>query len=424
MSRFLGSLSWSRAHAHARSLTTAVTRTGVAAALVVAAAASWVVVAPPASASVGRANPSGCVHGYKSGTDYFPDKATVTDAHNFTITYHGNYKVVTVTQPSPGGAPQTYVLVQCGTPSPKLQAGLAGAEVIQVPIRTVFAESTTHLPAIVGLGEVNALRGVGSEQYVVSPPVRNLFSRPDFVEFAKSGDVDVERVLGAKPDVLLTAGTDSPAYGRLRASGVPVVAIAEYLEATPLGQAEWGKLISALFNREGRAQASFAAVAASYRELEKTAAGVPASKRPKVMAGFVDSGTYYDKGGKSLTARLISDAGGTSVWAANSETGPLKVDLEAELAQAGNSDFWIDGSQFWTSLADATKDEPRYQAFRPFKLRQLWVPNKVKNVNGGLDYFERGVARPDLVLADLIKVFHPELAGGHHFVFYVRLPKS
>jgi iron complex transport system substrate-binding protein len=418
----LRSTRWSRALS--RPMVTTVAGAWVVAAVVVAATVSWVSASPPASAAVARANPTGCVRDFKQGTDYFPDKAVVTDARNFTIAYHNSYKVVTVKQPSPGGAPQTYVLVQCGTPTPKLQGELAGAEVVRVPIRSVFAESTTHLPAIVDLGEVNALRGVGSEQYVVSKPVRRLFSRPDFVEFAKSGDIDVEQVLGAKPDVLLTAGTDSPAYGRLRDNGVPVVAIAEYLEATPLGQAEWGKLISTLFNREARAQTSFATVATRYHQLEKVAAGVSVAQRPKVMTGFVNSGTYYDKGGKSLTARLIADAGGTSVWATNTETGPIMVDLEAELTQAGNADIWIDGSQFWTSLADATKDEPRYQAFRPFRLRQLWVPNRVKNVNGGLDYFERGVARPDLVLADLIKVFHPELARDHQFVFYVRLPKT
>ena len=378
----------------------------------------------PASAAVPRANPSGCVHGFKRGTDYFPEKAVVSEARNFTIRYRANYKVITVNEPFPGGGPQTYVLVQCGTPAPKLQGDLSGAEVVQVPIRSVFAESTTHLPAIVDLGEVNALRGVGSEQYVVSKPVRRLFSNPNFVEFAKSGDVDVERVLGAKPDVLLTAGTDSPAYGRLRDSGVPVVAIAEYLEATPLGQAEWAKIIAALFNREGRAETAFAGVAARYHQLEQVAAAVPAAQRPMVMTGFVDSGTYYDKGGKSLTARLISDAGGTSVWATNPETGPLMVDLEAELARAANATVWIDGSQFWNSLADVTKDDPRYQAFRPFRLNQVWVPNRVKNVNGGLDYFERGVARPDLVLGDLIKVFHPNLARDHRLVFYVHLPKT
>ncbi len=387
-------------------------------------AVSWAYGSVPAHAAARRGNPTGCVHGFKRGTDYFPDKAVVSEAHNFTIRYAGNYKVVTVKQPFPSGAPQTYVLVQCGTPAPKLQGELSGAEVVQVPIRSVFAESTTHLPAIVDIGEVNALHGVGSEQYIVSKPVRRLFTNPSFVEFAKSGDIDVERVLGAKPDVLLTAGTDSPAYGRLRDSGVPVVAIAEYLESTPLGQAEWAKLIATLFNRESTAQLAFGGVAARYHQLEHVAAAVPAAQRPMVMTGFVNSGTYYDKGGKSLTARLIADAGATSIWATNSDTGPLMIDLEAELARAANADVWIDGSQFWTSLADVTKDDPRYQAFRPFHLGQVWVPNRVKNVNGGLDYFERGVAHPDLVLGDLIKVFHPNLARGHRFVFYVRLPKT
>ena len=419
----LGSPGFRRSSRASSSWSVAAVRTG-AVALALSVVVSWASAPSPASAAVRRGNPGGCVHGFKPGTDYFPDKAVVSDAQNFSIRYRGNYKVVTVKEPFPGGSPQTYVLVQCGTPTPKLQGDLSGAEVVQVPIRSVFAESTTHLPAIVDIGEVNALHGVGSEQYVVSPPVRRLFSNQNFVEFAKSGDIDVEQVLGAKPDVLLTAGTDSPAYGRLRGSGVPVVAIAEYLEATPLGQAEWAKLIASLFNREGRAQATFAGVAARYHQLEKIAAGVPAAQRPMVMTGFVNSGTYYDKGGKSLTARLIADAGGTSVWADNAETGPLMIDLEAELARAANAGVWIDGSQFWTSLADVAKDDPRYQAFRPFRLDQVWVPNRVKNVNGGLDYFERGVARPDLVLADLIKVFHPNLARDHRFVFYVHLPKA
>lgn len=381
------------------------------------------VAAAPAAAHVADAASGGCIHGYHRGVDYFPQKATISDAQNFTISYHLNYKVVTVKLPYPGGNPQTYVLVRCGTPTPKLDGDLAGAQVVSVPIHSVFAESTTELPAIVDIGAVGALTGVGSEQYIVSKPVRARFQHPGLVEFAKSSEVDAEQVLGAKPDVLLTAGTNEPEYGRLRAAGIPVVAIAEYLDATPLGQAEWAKLIAALFDQEGRADATFAGVASRYRSLEATVAGMSAAQRPRVMTGFVDSGTYYDKGGKSLTARLIADAGGTFVWADNTDTGPLTIDFEAELARAGGADIWIEGSQFWKSLADVTKDDPRYTAFRPFQRGQVWVPNRVTNPNGGLDYFERGVARPDLVLGDLIEIFHPNLERGRPLVFYVRLPR-
>ena len=399
---------------------TLVSRAAVGA-VVVTSLALPVTLATPASAA--SANPTGCVHRFRPGVDYFPDKATITDAQNFTVSYHGNYKVLTVRVPFPGGSPQTYVLVQCGTPAPKLTGGLAGAEVVSVPVRSLFAESTTELVPVVELGETQALHGVGSEQYVNAKAVRQRFKQPGFVEFAKSGDVDVERVLGAKPDVLLTAGTDSPAYAKLREAGVPVVAVAEYLEPTPLGQAEWVKLIATLFNQERRSQSIHGGVASEYRRLAALTAGTPSSRRPLVMTGFENSGTYYDKGGQSLTVRLITDAGARSVWADNAERGPLMIDLEAELGRAAGADVWIDGSQFWRSLADALKDDPRYQAFHPFQTDQVWVPNRIKNANGGLDFFERGVARPDLVLADLIKVFHPEQLRDHQLVFYLRLPR-
>jgi len=379
---------------------------------------------PSADAAVASGNPTSCVHGYQPGRDYFPDKAVVEDARNFTIQYRRNYKVVTVKEPFPGGAAQTYVLVQCGTPAPRLTGDLEGAEVVSVPVRSVFSASTTQLPAIVNIGEVNALTGVGSEQYVVSKPVRQRFGKPGFVEFAPSGDIDVERVLAASPNVLLTDGTDSPAYGQLKASGVPVVAVAEYLEAAPLGQAEWAKLVAALFNREAVEQAKFSEVGARYAQLARVAGGVPAAQRPHVMTGYEDSGVYYEQGGHSLTDRLITDAGGTSVSSDNTKAGPLMIDLEAELARAASAEVWINGSQFWTSLGAVTKDDPRLAAFRPFRLGQVWVPNRVKNVNGGLDFFERGVARPDLVLGDLIKIFHPSLARTWRFTFYVRLPKT
>jgi iron complex transport system substrate-binding protein len=190
-----------------------------------------------------------------------------------------------------------------------------------------------------------------------------------------------------------------------------------------LGQAEWTKLIATLFNQERRSQSVYSAVASAYRRLAALGASAPPSRRPLVMTGFEDSGTFYEKGGQSLTARLIADAGATSVWADNPERGPIMIDLEAELGRAARADVWIDGSQFWGSLADAQKDDPRYQGFRPFQTHQVWVPNRVKNANGGLDFFERGDARPDLVLADLIKVFHPDRLRDHHLVFYVRLPQ-
>ena len=68
------------------------------------------------------------------------------DATNFTVEYRRLYKVVTLKNAFPGGPPERYVLVQCGAAVPVLTGDLAGAHVITVPIRSMFALSPTHVP--------------------------------------------------------------------------------------------------------------------------------------------------------------------------------------------------------------------------------------------------------------------------------------
>ena len=49
--------------------------------------------------------------------DYFPDKVTVEDAVNFSVTYHRSYKVVSVRDDGRSEQAERYVLVQCGAPA-------------------------------------------------------------------------------------------------------------------------------------------------------------------------------------------------------------------------------------------------------------------------------------------------------------------
>ena len=56
----------------------------------------------------------------------------------------------------------------------------------------------------------------------------------------------------------------------------------------------------------------------------------------------------------------------------------------------------------------------------PMELVVGTVNNARTNAAGGNDYFESGVVHPELVLRDLIKIFHPELVE-EDFVYYKRL---
>jgi iron complex transport system substrate-binding protein len=117
-------------------------------------------------ASACRSNPvdltRGCIQDFDPDKDYFPDKATLEYVTNFAfaVEYHKYYKVVTVHQSFEGGPPESYILVQCGAPSPKLAGALASATIVPVPISSMFSGSMTHHPLLVDLGRVEVLSGV------------------------------------------------------------------------------------------------------------------------------------------------------------------------------------------------------------------------------------------------------------------------
>jgi iron complex transport system substrate-binding protein len=67
------------------------------------------------------------------------------------------------------------------------------------------------------------------------------------------------------------------------------------------------------------------------------------------------------------------------------------------------------------------KNEPRYQNFQAWKAGQIYTYTAKKGATGGLEYFELGYVRPDLILKDLIKILHPELLPEYELYFYQKL---
>jgi energy-coupling factor transporter ATP-binding protein EcfA2 len=127
----------------------------------------WMASAAPAPRAAAPANlVHGCIDRFDPGTDYFPDKAAVEDAVNFSVTYQRSFKVVDV-RTAAAGSRERYVLVQCGAPAPSPQGDLAGAQVVRVPIASLYSASTTHMallaaqePAVLLLDEPTAFLDV------------------------------------------------------------------------------------------------------------------------------------------------------------------------------------------------------------------------------------------------------------------------
>jgi iron complex transport system substrate-binding protein len=362
---------------------------------------------------------TGCIGQFDPATDYFPDKAKLESATTFSVRYERSYKVVSVNESYPGGPPERYALVQCGAPPPPLTGDLAGAQLVTVPIASLFVLSPTHLSLLADLDRIGVLAGVARRNMVTDRDVVRKIDAGAVVEFAKGGALlDVERVVASKPSLVMSGGTSNATFAVLRNAGIPVAADTEWLEPTALGRAEWLKFMALFLNEERKAQERYGAMRDRYRALSARAVALPEAEQPLVMTGRSTRGLFVIAGGRSYVASLIRDAGARYAWADNTAVGTATVDLEAQIQRAAGADIWINGGG-WKNLAAMLDDEPRYRAFKAYRTGQVWVYERRETSSGGNDYWSRSAMRPDLVLADLVRIFHPRLNPDHELEWYM-----
>ncbi len=361
----------------------------------------------------------GCVTGYDPEIDYFPEKVSLSDSVGWTIEYFNNYKVITVLNPWRDAKVQfRYVLVQCGTPPPD---NVGDALVIDVPVKSIVTMSTTHLPHLSELGLLDTLVGVDSFLYINNPDVRKKIAAGELVEIGGGGQVNVEQAIDLQPDLIMAYGVGNPefdAHPKLLEAGLKVVLNSEYMEISPLGRAEWIKFTAAFFNREAKATEVYDTIASRYREMATKARNV--MNKPTVFTGAPFQGTWFVPGGKSYAAQLLADAGAVYLWADDPSTGSLPLSFEQVFERARDADFWLNPGM-WQRLADGRTEDERLAQFAAFQKGNVFNNNRRVNESGGNDYFESSPTKPDIVLADLIAIFHPDLLPDHELYFYQKL---
>ncbi len=362
---------------------------------------------------------AGCAESYDPAADYFPQKAAVEYAENFSVEYFANYKLVTVNETWRGSEPVRYVLVQCGTPTPD---GVDADAVIEVPATSLVTMATTYLPFVVELGLLDHLVGHDEFDYVTTPDVRALIDAGELVEVGEGAGVSVETVLDLEPSLILTSGSDQTAYNAhpaLIAAGLPVVLTGDLMEKTPLGRAEWVKFVALFYNAEEKAEGVFGNIVEDYQALASLVAAV--EERPTVFVDAPFQGTWWLAGGGSYTARLLADAGADYLWADDESSGSLTLSFEAVLERAADADYWVNAGGYWMSKADMLATDERFGEFAAVQNDRAWSNNLYLNDFGGNYYYEGGIAHPDWILADLVAIFHPELLPDHEMMFYRQL---
>ncbi|HPN02958.1 MAG TPA: ABC transporter substrate-binding protein [Rectinema sp.] len=338
---------------------------------------------------------------------------------SFSIEQKNGYKLLKAYNLWPGASStKTYVLYPRGSKAPRdVTADLA----IAVPVRRVVLYSTTYIPAIEAIGELDAVVGVDNAAYIYNSALRTQIATGKTIETSKNWMPDIERLIMLKPDIIFNygIGNEWDTFPKMQEAGLPVVLIGDWNEQDPIARAQWAVFIAAFFDKENIAQERLDAITKAYESLRSLA--LSASKRPKVLVNGPFQGIWSVSGGQSYMARLIKDASGDYLWADNKDTGALNLSVEAVFERALKADVWLNPVSGAKQLSDVRAMDPRFSALPILQKGQVWNNDLRCSPEGGNDYFESAVMNPHLVLSDLIAIFHPELMPNYKFNYYKKL---
>jgi len=279
--------------------------------------------------------------------------------------------------------------------------------VLRVPVCSVVSFSATQWSVFLRLGEIDRVKGILEGRFVTDTTMRSLLAREKVYDIGTEAAADIERMIQLKPDALLYSPYFDGNQGGLNVTGAVLFPFADYMENTPLGRAEWIRVIGILAGCEDKADAWFDDIERRYDALSTLCAEVEHS--PTVFSDLAFNGQWYVAGGRSYMAKLFADAGADYIWKDNSSTASVPMDAESILAKAQHADFWrvINSNPFPMTYESLGKESPVYPLFDAYKNHQIIVCDILST-----GYFEQSQCEPDLLLADFIYFFHPELLTG------------
>lgn len=339
-------------------------------------------------------------------------------AQGFTIKDYEDFYVVQIKQPWAHAKEHfSYVLIKKQV---QLPDSLRAYPQIKIPIQSIVCTSTTHIPALDVLNEVASLKGFAGLDYVSSETVRKQIEQGKIKEVGQNEALNVEQILDIQPTVFMAFAMDNgnKSLHTLAQAGIPILYNGDWTEQHPLGKAEWIKLFGVLYNKEEEATRYFNQIAADYTATLQLVEEV--QDKPTVLSGVMYADTWYLPEGNSWAGVYFKDAKTTYLWEETTGTGSLALSFEKVVEKAQEATYWINPGHY-ESLSDLAAANPHYKQFTAFKNKNIYSFAPTKGATGGALFYELGPLRPDLVLKDLIQIFHPEKLPDYQPCFYKKL---
>ncbi|MBR4722608.1 MAG: ABC transporter substrate-binding protein [Muribaculaceae bacterium] len=353
--------------------------------------------------------------GAKGDADKMADSADLApEAQMLTLKDFDGYYVAEIVNPwQTDRLLQTLVLVNRDADIDR--ASLPDGVVIEVPLRSSLVYSSAHAGIIDEMGKVAAITGVCDSEFYKMPKIVEGLANGSIVDAGNSMSPSIEKIIALAPEAIIVSPFQNAGHGAIEQLKIPIVEMADYMELTPLGRAEWIKLIGILYGCRDRAEEIYASVCSDYKALTDTVADV--KSRPKIINENITNGIWYMAGGHSYMARMFADAGGNYPWADDDHAGSLELDFATVYDVAHDADIWMTKTVGY----DMTLDELRKiytlnERFKAFKEGNVYNCNTTE-----APLFEEFPFHPERLLRDFVIMFHPELMPGASLRYYKKV---
>ena len=271
--------------------------------------------------------------------------------------------------------------------------------------KRIVCMSSSYIAMLDALGQVNRIVAVSGIDYVSNPYI---LAHKDSIK-DMGPEMNYELLLGLKPDIVLLYGigdAQTAITDKLKELSIPYIYMGEYLEDSPLGKAEWMVVLSELTDSREKGIEIFSEIPKRYLSLKALTESV--GQCPTVMFNMPWNDSWVMPSTKSYMAQLVADAGAEYIYKENSSNSSTPIGLETAYGLIQKADYWINvGSA--TSLDELKTVNPKFADAKAVRERTVYNNNLRLTPTGGNDYWESAVVHPDMVLRDLIHIFHPEL---------------
>ena len=307
--------------------------------------------------------------------------------------------LIRVTRPWQGKDPaeQTLAIFQCE----ETAANYRGQHIVGYAERIVCM-SSSYIAMLDAIGKASTVVGVSGKQYIFNSTIS---SNPAVKDIGYDSNIDYEALLMLRPDVVLMYGIsseDSTVTAKLRELNIPYLYLGDYTEQSPLGKAEWVIAIGEIVGCRVVAEQLFTDIVERYNAIK---ANVDTTNKPKVMFNLPYQDVWYMPSDDSYIVRLVEDAGGEYIYKGKNPSGGSRgISLEEALLLVNRTDIWLNPNSVLT-LEELRAIAPHFAGSEVVTSGNVYNNNRIRTPEGGSDFWESAIVRPDVVLSDLASIF-------------------